>query len=60
MINKTNYDIYASVEQKTFDNIVKEFIKENFGFMMGELAINQFVKELMKLYETYYPAKNNL
>ena len=60
MINKTNYDIYASVEQKTFDNIVKEFIKENFGFMMGELAINQFVKELMKLYETYYPAKTNL
>jgi len=49
MINKTNYDIYASVEQKTFDNIVKEFIKENFGFMMGELAINQFVKELIKL-----------
>ena len=60
MINKTNYDIYSSLEQKTFDNIVKEFIKENFGFMMGELAINQFVKELMKLYETYYPAKNNL
>ncbi len=60
MINKTNYDIYSSLEQKTFDNIVKEFIKENFGFMMGELAINQFVKELMKLYETYYPTKNNL
>ena len=60
MINKTNYDTYSSIKQKTFDNIVKEFIKENFGFMMGELAINQFVKELMKLYETYYPTKNNL
>ncbi len=61
MLNKkAEYNIYQSIEQKTFRSALFHFVKKEYGFTMGNLGIERFCKDVEGLVEKYYPKREYL
>jgi hypothetical protein len=48
--------VYAPLEQKTFNNVIKYFFRTNFPQVAGSLVLDMICKELCKIIEIYYPS----
>lgn len=60
IMNKRNYDIYRSIEQKTFRSALFHFVKKEYGFTMGNLALDRFCGDVEGLVKEYYPPKDHI
>jgi hypothetical protein len=60
MATNREYDVYKSIEQKTFRSALFHFVKEEYGFTMGNLALERFCEDVEELVEKYYPKKDRL
>ena len=59
-MNKRNYNVYQSIEQKTFRSALFQFVKKEYEFMMGNLALERFCQDVEGLVEKYYPKRDHL
>jgi len=60
VMNKRNYDIYRSIEQKTFRSALFHFVKKEYGFTMGNLALDRFCGDVEELVKEYYPSRDHI
>lgn len=60
IMNKRNYNVYQSIEQKTFRSALFQFVKKEYEFMMGNLALERFCQDVEELVEKYYPKRDHL
>ena len=60
MVSKAEYNIYQSIEQKTFRSALFHFVKKEYGFTMGNLALERFCRDVEELVDKYYPKKDHL
>lgn len=60
MVSKGEYNVYQSIEQKTFRSALFHFVKKEYGFTMGNLALERFCRDVEELVERYYPKKDHL
>jgi len=60
MVSKGEYNVYQSIEQKTFRSALFHFVKKEYGFIMGNLALERFCRDVEELVERYYPKKDHL
>ncbi|MCP4550560.1 MAG: DUF1670 domain-containing protein [Bacteroidetes bacterium] len=57
---KNQYNIYQSIEQKNFKSSLFQFVKNEYGFALGKLALERFCEDIEKLANEHYPAKDYL
>jgi hypothetical protein len=52
--------VYGPLEEKTFNNVIKHFFRENFPKVSGNLVLDLICKELHEIIEKYYPPISRL
>lgn len=57
---KRDYNLYRSIEQKSFRSALFHFVKKEYGFTMGNLALERFCEDVEGLVEKYYPKKEHI
>ena len=60
MAIKSQYNIYQGIEQKSFRSSLFQFVKNEYGFALGNLALERFCEDVEKLVKEHYPAKDYL
>lgn len=60
MTIKNQYNIYQGIEQKSFKSSLFQFVKYEYGFALGNLALERFCDDVERLVNEHYPAKDYL